>query len=965
MPKSCSVRNLVGLVLLISIVSGSFDQTLARPGVWTSRDGAWRQDNNWLLGLPPSSRGIAVFPFFPGATTDISLNRLLGLPITAGGIVSYENSRGTINFDDGTLVLRSASSLPLPGRNSLILALGGGDLVFGNDSRVALAQDTFIAPLFQSSEIEFQNLLVTVPGRETTLIGRGTTVFSGPDALAILPGNTFVGSNLLIENGASVYMRRAEIGLFQAGRRATVTGSGSLMQVQRSLFVGDFLQAATLSITNGAAVTVGRDLEIGRFGFFGGRSTGVVSGQDSSLSVTQSLRVGVNGRGLFVMQGGMVEAGDVEIGREGQMIVQDDAQDQPGSLKIGTTITNRGELTFDHAGFMEVDVNMRGSGQLVKKGSGTTLVKGDLSYTGGTALQEGTFLFNGSMNGPVTINANTTFGGVGVLNGDLTNGGTLMPGLSPGILNVTGNYIQSTNGLLAIELGGTQLGQFDQLNIIGTAQLAGTVGFTLSGGFFPSPGDAFNFLNASGGVSGTFGNIEMPASVQIDLVYTDTSVTALTRSTIPTPTPVSPSPSPTPPGPTPTPINPTPAPTPGPTPDFLRRPYTDFAFDYETFYSASAMETVRANRDQLGPDAVLVTNTLDFLPVAELQIALESLAPREVAAFRGLAFATANQLASVLQIRMADARRGHRGFSLSGVDMIGAEQGGGSGSAFFAPDPENRWGTWVDGAGIFGNVESNPVLNRGGITGGAMTIGLDYALADNAFLGLYTGYVGVESRPGQGSQIESTGARLGLYGSYGLGGFYVSGLIGGSWQDYDWDRPILIPTLAPRFATANPDGATFQSLLETGYEHRIGNLVAGGFGVLDYTNSGIDAFSESGAGILGVSYASQNVESLRSSLGIRLAYEYEVCPEFTVVPSASVAWEHEFMNGAQLVNGLIGNTGLVSVRQTPGASDTVTASGGVQALISDNWEAYLYYTGSFGGTYEVTHGVNGGLRFEF
>jgi len=225
-----------------------------------------------------------------------------------------------------------------------------------------------------------------------------------------------------------------------------------------------------------------------------------------------------------------------------------------------------------------------------------------------------------------------------------------------------------------------------------------------------------------------------------------------------------------------------------------------------------------------------VTGVLDFLPLGELQIALNEIAPRQAAAFRRLGFVVSEQWRSTLQMRMADIRRGREGFSFAGNSMVEAEQGDGDGSAFFAPAPEKRWGTWVDGAGVFGNVENSPVLNRGSISGGAFTTGVDYALADNLFLGLYTGYAGVKSEPASGTALDSDSARFGLYGSYGLGGFYVSGLVGGSSQNYDWRRNIVVPGLAVRNATANPEGDTFETLLETGYETRLGAFNVGGYG---------------------------------------------------------------------------------------------------------------------------------------
>src|SRR5262249_7268967 len=81
-----------------------------------------------------------------------------------------------------------------------------------------------------------------------------------------------------------------------------------------------------------------------------------------------------------------------------------------------------------------------------------------------------------------------------------TNAGVLAPGSSPGILDVTGNYVQTAAGVLKLELAGrnaTSPTQFDQLRVTGTATLAGSVQATILNGFTPAPGDEFKVLTSS------------------------------------------------------------------------------------------------------------------------------------------------------------------------------------------------------------------------------------------------------------------------------------------------------------------------------------------------------------------------------------------------------------------------------------------------------------------------------------
>jgi hypothetical protein len=116
---------------------------------------------------------------------------------------------------------------------------------------------------------------------------------------------------------------------------------------------------------------------------------------------------------------------------------------------------------------------------------------GTLRATTITVYSEGTFNFNG---GTLSVDQ---------FNGDLTNnGGTLAPGNSPGITNINGDYSQSEMGIFAVEIGGTGLGEFDSLNIFGTATLDGALNVTFydfgfgSGLYTPQAGDSFDILTA-------------------------------------------------------------------------------------------------------------------------------------------------------------------------------------------------------------------------------------------------------------------------------------------------------------------------------------------------------------------------------------------------------------------------------------------------------------------------------------
>jgi hypothetical protein len=62
---------------------------------------------------------------------------------------------------------------------------------------------------------------------------------------------------------------------------------------------------------------------------------------------------------------------------------------------------------------------------------------------------------------------------------------------------------------MEIEIGGTADGQFDVLKITGNATLGGDVFLKFTNGFSPQQGQQFKFLDVTGALSGSFGNVQL------------------------------------------------------------------------------------------------------------------------------------------------------------------------------------------------------------------------------------------------------------------------------------------------------------------------------------------------------------------------------------------------------------------------------------------------------------------------
>lgn len=160
----------------------------------------------------------------------------------------------------------------------------------------------------------------------------------------------------------------------------------------------------------------------------------------------------------------------------------------------GGTFNNDGTFLRDTSGALVIFDPAFTNNNLARFLTGTVSFNGGYTQTAGT-----TELNGGNIASPlaVAINGGSLIGS-GTVTGDLTNDGAVSPGLSPGQINITGDYTQTANATLNIEIGGTAPGTgYDQLVVGGTADLDGTINVAIINSFAPIDGDTFDVLTFS------------------------------------------------------------------------------------------------------------------------------------------------------------------------------------------------------------------------------------------------------------------------------------------------------------------------------------------------------------------------------------------------------------------------------------------------------------------------------------
>ncbi|MGD9635135.1 MAG: autotransporter-associated beta strand repeat-containing protein, partial [Pirellulales bacterium] len=161
---------------------------------------------------------------------------------------------------------------------------------------------------------------------------------------------------------------------------------------------------------------------------------------------------------IVVEQGALADFGgnrkNIELGYDGTTTV--------GSIEgAGTFALNGSEL---RTGTRNTDTTVSGpivdalgtnfGGQLTKIGTGKLTLGGTNTYTGLTTVSSGSLFLNGSVVGDVQVAAGATFGGSGVVGGNLNvaDGAILAPGNSPGTLRA-GSLTLNPASILNFEFG--------------------------------------------------------------------------------------------------------------------------------------------------------------------------------------------------------------------------------------------------------------------------------------------------------------------------------------------------------------------------------------------------------------------------------------------------------------------------------------------------------------------------------
>ena len=808
-----------------------------------------------------------------------------GAGIIGGGLTLRLGANANVAGGLTASSTNRASALVFTG-GSNILSLQTGAILTGG---ISLNTNTTTLQFDQANNYTLPNVIA----------GAGSVRIAGPGSLILTGANSYTGGTVI--DGGSLWIgdqgtsgsitgNVVNNSILGFGRSNDITFDGAISGTGSVVKNG----AGTLTLLGTSIYTGGTAINAGTLRVGGGSTSGSITGDvvnNATLAFDRSdatsFAGGISGTGAVAKNG----AGTLTL--TGTNSYTGGTTINGGVLRIGNggttgsiagNVVNNGTLAFVRSDATSFAGTISGTGGVGKGGVGTLTLTGTSTYTGATTIDGGTLSVNGSIaSSSVTVSTGGTLGGTGTVGATTIAGGTLAPGNSIGTLAVAGNLSFSAGSTYAVEVSPSAS---DRVNVTGTATLGGaTVAASFAAGTYVAK--QYTILNATGGVSGTFGtkaDTNLPAGFKSSLGYDAnnaylTLALDFTPASMPTPTPVAPK---------------SPVPNSGLNPNqtAAANALTNF-FDRTGGIPVVFGSLTPAGLSQVAGEPATGTPQTSVNAMGQFMATLADVSPEG----RG--------------VSIAPGPTGFAAYSSSngkGMDLPAKQLPA-------AADPDAwRWSVWAGGFGTAQFVGADAGAGTAASTNriyGAIA-GADYRISRDTIAGFALG--------GGATSFNTYGLGSGSSDLFQAGAFirqrfgasYVSAALGYAWQDVTTDRSVTgADHLQARF-NAN----TWSGRVEAG--HRFG-LTA--FGITPYaagqiTTVALPGYTEtalSGASTFALSYAARETTRTRSELGLRADAELAIA-HLPLKLQGGLSWIHNYD---------IGNSTIATFQALPGATFSV------------------------------------------
>jgi len=339
-----------------------------------------------------------------------------------------------------------------------------------------------------------------------------------------------------------------------------------------------------------------------------------------------------------------------------------------------------------------------------------------------------------------------------------------------------------------------------------------------------------------------------------------------------------------------------------------------------------------------------------------------------------------NQLQNMRK-RLSELRGGRNQVSLAGLNMslfdenvplpaamqsmLDASVGGAAGAEGGLLD--SPWGAFINGTLSVGEQDDDDDSLGYSIRSKGITAGIDYRINRKLVIGTAIGFGSSDSDFNQesGSQ-ESSSITLTVFGNHFINSkIYADWIVSYTKNDFDIKRNMDVLGTTHNIS-ASPDGHQYSVAVGGGYDYVRGALQITGFGRIDYINTTIDSYEETGS-FYALALSEQNEESLATAFGVKSAYVINT-KKAVYIPSLELEWVHEYNEDTRTIEAAFAQSpsaGSFSIETEKSDSDHLNAAFSISAMFSGGKSAFFRYDTLLGEDDRTSESYTLGGRYEF
>lgn len=750
-----------------------------------------------------------------------------------------------------------------------------------------------------------------------TILNQGTLGVT----TASLPGNVANSGTLAFNqnfNGAYAGVISGNGGVLKEGT-GEVQLTGANTYTGGTTVSGGSLRADTTTLPTGSNLTINAGTTLVYDQAVAGAHNGAITGPGTLRK---------EGAGNLTLTGNNTSTGTLFIAA---------GQITGTTSSIAGNITNNSALEFNQNFDGTYAGVISGNGTITKQGTGRATFSGNSTNTGATNVVDGTLNVTGQLGGTTTVESAAAMEGTGQV-GNLTNRGGLTVGSGADrTFRVNGTYDQTGTGRLNVDVFGN--GANDALEVTGAANLSGTININAEAANY-TPGTRLTFLTATGGVNGTFTDVQHNfAFITPEIEYLPNEVRML-----------------------------------------LLRNATNFA-DITT---TGNQQSIAAALDLLQPlaqgDLTTILDQVIGLSAADARRAFESLNGEIYASLAAVQFQSSMQYLTLVSDRVrflqtvdsndgeefVEAPANREMLEIENVSYVKSQPNAYSPicdpvvGPHCCTQPGIGWDGYVLGYGASGTIDQSDNALGIDYSMAGTAIGFDRWADERTLVGLGFGYNPFNLDRENGDEIDANNFQLSLYGNRHFGARYLLGVFSYGHSDYEGSRRINFGTL-DRTADADANGDQFSMYVETGRNRQIGYVLVQPLFGLQFIHLNQEAFRETGANAANLAFPTNTVDSFRSALGARIARSYGAGGG-VVIPEVRLRWIHEFLDEAEFITPRIADgAASFAVQGVELGRDFFVLGAGINVGLNDHVGMFAGYDAQFSENQDV-HGGSGGLQ---